>query len=278
MLTTNLVPSLLAVSAGDVLGWLLWGVAAIAGLVVLFYLAIPWLVYATARINSGDVFEEIDVDQVRPEAHEYFARIGDGLVAIGYQPWLTLQLRGLVKSDNGGFAHSMVYANRRERTMALVSVLIQPRADGDQHVLLQTEFACENEEGHEFNATNAAGVAQEVRDPKVTTVQARGLDDIRRLHAIHRALCRGERLRELPGENELIAVLNEQNRARLKRREVAGILYKDTDGVTYRPTAWGAYVLTARHLPPFTWLYWAKQRRLVTRLELEAGRTGASHA
>lgn len=267
--------TLLAVSAGDVTTWLLWAGASILGMAALLYLGAPLLIYNVTRFNSADVFEEIDVEELRPEAHEHFARAGDQLLALGYQPWLTLRVRGYAKGAVAeAHATGMVYANRPERTLALVSALFQPTPDGKEKILLQAEFSSDAQDGVEYNTTNTRGVAQDAPDAKVTTVQAPGVDDLRRLRAIHLALCKGRLLRELPGEDDLIGELNGQLRAKLARREAAGILRREHGGAVYRPTMWGAYVLTWRLLPPYNWLYWRRHRALVRRLEREAAYMG----
>ncbi len=266
--------SLLAISTGDIAWWLTWAVVAVLGLVALFYLAAPVLVYSLTRLNAGDVFSEIDVEQIRPEAHEYFARAGDELVTLGFQPWLTLELRGYIQGPSGGQAAGMVYADPTRRTLALVSALFQPTSDGEK-ILRQTEFSSEGPDGLEYNTTNAEGMAEDVPDRKVVTVQARGTHDLGRLHAIHGELCKGVQLRPLPEQNDLIVVLNNQLRGKLKRREDAGILRRESDGVTYRPTMWGAYVMTWRVLPPHTWMYWRRHRVAVRKLERSAGWVGA---
>lgn len=264
------MPTLLAISAGDVTTWLLWAGAAVLGMVALLYLGAPLVIYNLTRLSAGDAFQEIDVEAVRPEAHEHFARAGDQLLALGYQPWLTLRFSGYAQGENAGHATGMVYANRPERTLALVSALFQPTPQGAEKILLQAEFSSDAQDGVEYNTTNTRGVAQDAPDPKVTTVQAPGLADLRRLRAIHQALCKGRLLRELPGEDDLIDELNDQLRAKLARREAAGILRREQGGAVYRPTMWGAYVLTWRLLPPYNWLYWRRHRALVRRLERDS--------
>jgi hypothetical protein len=252
----------------------------ILGLVALFYLAIPLVVWKSFRIEGTATIVPIDpADLPLPsDVRQHLDAVGDELQQLGYESRATLLLPSATPNV---ISLLRVFVNQSENVSAMAnSMIVTVKAERGDQVRHQpyVEFTTRYVDGSVFNTLNSEAAPSFPPPAQVLTTRVPWIKEVTKLCQTHEAITTARsgglrkilRLDESFGGDE-IAFLQACMKEELQRATEAGYMRLVPGGTHYVATLPGAYWMTWKELPPFKQLLARRSRARAKRLLAEVG-------
>jgi len=257
-----------------------WLTAALL-LIPAFYLLVPWLVYGTQRMNGDPEIVPLDMSKTLPKkVTKYLRETSRDLGSLGYESHPCLALPNPMPNV---IAVVQLWIHPHRQDAALVSMIfgIDPQANTSLS-LFYTEFLSRFDDATvsliQTNNTGQLGAFAEL--PEELTFRFPMVTDITQLDRIHQKLAQ----QHAPRARKLIALydLYEGNLLKYirgvlvdsyRKQEGTGYLQYSENRNQWRPTVWGAMLMTWSQLWPMTTVQHARIRRNAQQLLDELGET-----
>ena len=236
----------------DKLSWLGYGLAGIAGLVVLFYLGFPLVLKNMMSLNLDAPAEDIDSTELPDHIADYFERVGRSLESVGFFDIGTFRLDGMIPNIYTSFR---LMAHGEHHTLAMVTwiqTFVNSEPQPDQTYL---EFATELTDGRNLNTNDGKDLPSADQSPEKVLYVFPGIDDPALMWAIHRGMVDeesgGKPTRPFPMDLPPAELFRQEFRKELEEKVRRGYWAQGEHEGLYRPTSKGAYLMAWAELPPF---------------------------
>lgn len=250
-------------------------------LIPAFYLLVPWLVYCTQRMNGDPEIVPVDMSKTLPKkVTKYLRETSRDLTSLGYESHPCLALPNPMPNV---VAVVQLWIHPHRQDAALVSMIF---GVSDQQTatinLFYTEFLSRFDDARvsliQTNNTGQLGAFAEL--PEELTFRFPMVTNITQLDRIHQKLVQ----QHAPRARKLISLYDQYEGSLLKyvrgilvdsyrKQEGTGYLQYDENRNNWRPTVWGAMMMTWSQLWPMTIIQHARIRSKATQLLDELGET-----
>jgi len=252
----------------------------IPGLVALFYLAIPLLIWKTMRLEATPTIQRIDPAELPlpSDVQQHLDAVYAQLRGLGFESRSTLLLPSATPNV---ISLLRVFVNPTQKCSAMANSMIsRTKTENGEQVRHHpyVEFTTRYQDGQIFNTHNSAAGGSFPPAPQTQTTRVPWILDVTKVCRIHDAIttakCGGARkvlrLDESFAGDE-IAYLQACMKEEFENATKAGYLWLRRNGTAYLATVRGAYLMTWKELPPIKqWLAW-QRRAQAERLLREVG-------
>ena len=258
----------------------MWWWLLIPGLVALFYLAVPLLIWTTFRIEETPTIQRVDPATLPlpGEVQQHLDAVDADLQQLGFESRATLLMPSATPNV---ISLLRVFVNPASKVSAMANSMIATikSAAGEQvRHNPYVEFTTRYQDGQVFNTLNSSASSAFPPAPQTLTTRVSWVRDPTQLHLIHDLITRARsggarkrlRLDESFGGDE-IAFLQTCMKEEMQHATKAGYLQLGAENTAYRATLRGAYLMTWKELPPWKQLHARRDRRRAERIMADAG-------
>lgn len=250
-------------------------IAAGCGLVVAFYLLIPWLIFVTQRMTGDPQIVFFDEQEHPPPKRvaRYLEETGEALLGLGYEPYPCIALPDPMPNVR---AITQLWIQPDRRDAALVSAIfgVSHQAAASQQIYY-TEFLSRfaSDDVSLIQTNNAQSVSAFPDLPNELTFRFPNVKSILQLDRLHQKLVE----RDAPRARRIVSLHDQFHGDQeayirwalvhsYRQQEGTGYLIHDEAGNFWRPTVKGAYLMTWSQLWPMSMMLRQRMKRRARQL------------
>jgi hypothetical protein len=235
--------------------WLWWTLGLAVAAAAAFYGGLPLVIKRTLTVKGRPTIQPIKVGEMPPAVYAHFGRSAVGLQACGFTIKTYVMIPDQVPNVH---AYVAMWINEAAGQQATATVLYghddAGRLTARHYVEFMTKVGGEKDGVAVLtNNSQELGAFRETSNKSVLFgVPTENIAQLYRVHLYREAEhLRADDPRYVPDAGDEVASLADGIEADLRKQVAAGYLVEDANTPNlFRPTTWGAYVMTWSQMPP----------------------------